>query len=136
VEDKHLARAGGVFQLVASQPFPWFRDEPNDDPHDEDELGPVPGTNDMFSMDAPGSKSDAPVAGEDGRIDAYNFEEYVRVRFDGRRALGNVLDGSRASDKKLWHYYATLEVAPTGKWRRVAPPAPNEVGPGNPTPLF
>jgi len=121
--------------------FPPDSDTANDDaaPFDEDNIPTKPdGSNEwrIYAWDRPGISNIG-----DGNTYSFwatknNFEEYVRVKFDGSfSSNGNGLYGSRVSEKTKWHcvYYTK-----SGAGNKLEPDMqpisfsnPKKVGPGN-----
>ncbi|MGH2730914.1 MAG: TolB family protein [Actinomycetota bacterium] len=126
---------GEVF-IDESEKFP-DGDIPNDDTGGRDKLDADEGIkptadNFIYVFDAPGAQS--PKAPEGARMEwVQDFLEFVRVGFIGGRPKGEVLAGSRASDKVLWHVRHTWKET-KGRWRRTtgnkeeSPPL-NSIGP-------
>jgi hypothetical protein len=89
--------------VAPADPFPAGDELPNDDGLGGDDEDVVPTNDHVYSFDGPGPEAD----NWDQRLGAQivrnaNFEEFVRVRFDGTRPAGNRVDGSRSSEKLLW----------------------------------
>ncbi len=88
--------------------FPVKKDLSNDDdigiPDEDNE----PKNNHIFSLDAPKAlliQAQGQAAPPDGTSFTYsgNFNEFVRVSFDGNKPAGNNLSGSRCSNKLIWN---------------------------------
>jgi hypothetical protein len=113
-------KTDGAFTSTHQWEMPTKFDAINDDHpgSGEDEAGPFGGL--LFVFDAPG-RGDAPEAPITEMAHRYNFEEFLRVRVNGERPLEaeGVLDGSRASDKFLWHSRDQVKKV-DGAWTRVA----------------
>jgi hypothetical protein len=99
-------------------------DEANDDPGNGDESLIPTENNYLYTRDSPGINTIS--AGTNTKFTFYsNFYEFVRVRVDGVVPAGNKTDGSRCSDKILWHVRHNL-IAEGGLWSRDAD-KPNDV---------
>jgi hypothetical protein len=82
--------------------YPAGDELPNDDAGGDDE-DVMPARDHIFSLDGPAPEaSPLPPPWRLRVVQNTNFEEFVRVRFDGARPAGNAENGSRASDKLLW----------------------------------
>jgi len=95
---------------------PSEEERANDDLNTDDESFPPNNVGEMYAFDAPGPRSDNAL----GNVMIYrgNFWEFVRVRFDSLTPAGNVIAGSRASDKFEWHARHWLTKNAHGKWVR------------------
>ena len=115
---------------------PW--DLGNDDSvaapgqHDDESPSVLPGGH-LFTIDAPGFKNLSKTAPADVELWLYqNFEEFVRVRFDGTRPSSTTqIDGSRCSFKAPWYSrVSVLYVDPTLGWIRAVNNGDNVIAPG------
>lgn len=74
----------------------------DDRPPDNDE--DVVGTGDrVFVLDGPGQAVGLKLPGVDEIVSRNNFDEWIRVSFNGIRPTGNNNFGSRCSNKTKWH---------------------------------
>jgi hypothetical protein len=132
-----VAQGGGI---VKFRPVPVER--ANDEPKNNDESEVATTSGHFYSEDAPGYSGglDAP-AGAHGYANRMNFEEWLRVKFDGGRPISDPADtrkwGSRVSPLVLWHTALTLK-AVGGQFQRNNSPGAsgenpeNEITLGNP----
>ena len=116
-------------------------DDPNAEGQDIDESSTPTGTattpNYFFVMDAVGPTNAPPDGGY--AVLRSNFREFVRVSFDGQRSSGNIIDGSRCSDKFEWRSRMRVvrqQLPPPNPpfiWKRSQPDDTNHnsIGPGN-----
>ena len=107
IEKKYWARNGAaVWQKVI---LPWevfdAADESNDDRNNGDE-DVVPKNDHIYVIDGPGLRNNGAIGEFVAKL---NFNEFVRVSFDGVRPVGENSDGSRASLKIPWHAHYWLE---------------------------
>lgn len=89
--------------LDEDEPFP-SGDKANDNveaPNADQDNDNTPTNDHIYSIDSPGRGNREADAEE--YIFRANFREFVRVKVDGQQPTGNVLSGSRCSDKKDWH---------------------------------
>jgi len=117
-DDVRFDRTDGDFVQFHDATMPDKLDAANDDnPQKADEQGPHDGL--LFVYDGPGREGVAsePVT---SRADRHNFEEFIRVKVDGKKpsGTGNTPIGSRASTKFYWH--SRSQITKTGT-------APNRV---------
>lgn len=71
----------------------------------------VPTDNRIYTLDAPGDPHQLAEINEQV-VSRNNFEEFVRVSFDGFRPTGNNDDGSRCSENLPWHAFYWVEKEP------------------------
>ena len=126
--------------------YPANDETPNDDDNDADE-SVRPKQSEMFVADTPGgSYAYSLDTGLDGSWSHYvhrmEAREFIRVRFDSNRPIGNVPNGARCSGKMPWFSWAYWKTMMDGQKRiavRDNPPAParayNEIGLGTRTPV-
>lgn len=95
--------------------YPTMNEQANDDLHNGDETDEPTAAGHMWVMDGPGGPALALIAHRN------NFQEFVRVRFDGTEPSGNATRGSRCSPKQQWFSKTTLGEATS----------PNQISTGN-----
>lgn len=87
----------------------------DDDLAPEDDEDVTPSNNKIYSLDGPGHPLQP---SGDQIVSRNNFEEFVRVSFDGERPSGENDDGSRCSANIPWHAFYWVDVDPAnGKYR-------------------
>jgi len=109
--------------------YPAKLDQANDDGADGDgngdEDGPIEAL--MFVFDAPGY-SPLPTNPATRIALRFDFDEFVRVRFDCTKPSGDGINGSRASGKEAWQSLLHIEKV-GGIWKRAL--TYDQIGPGN-----
>jgi hypothetical protein len=113
----------------------------NDDISPDDESVQATNLGNFYSTDAPGRTSRRALSAY-GVAAKANFEEWLRVRFDGVRPEGNTVAGSRMSPFKLWHYANTVKRQgtlfyrnPPGNADNLTEGPSNNIGPDHEIPL-
>jgi hypothetical protein len=124
---------GSTVTSLINAPFP-AGDLPNDETAANDDNDPTPLNDHIYSLDGPGTGTLAwPNAFGDATVTYYNFFEFVRLRLDGTQASGNVVSGSRCSDKAPWHARISLRKNATTALAEQNPTYPNDVAEGHVT---
>lgn len=130
----------GPIRPIDEKAFPATDEQPNDDDRgdvnadDVDESDTPTATGHFYSEDRPGING--PEAQYRDEIFRLNALEFIRITFNGTSAEGNVVGGSRGSDKFAWHTRHAWHIdANTGWYRRTtgdaAESAENDIGPGH-----
>lgn len=117
VEGKSWTRDGTAPCVqFSSDTFPPDCELPNDDGNPDDKSAAPNSDDEYFDSDAPGLNGDDAFA--DLYINRRNFREFLRVKLDGNRPAGNMVDGSRCSPYFDWHLRHRLIKNAMGKWER------------------
>ncbi len=132
-EGKTWSRNGAnACNLLIDDSWPMTEELPNDDARNLDKSSAPNGDDEYFDFDVPGLRGDGAAA--DLVIRRLNFKEFLRVRFDGIRPSGNIVDGSRCSPYWDWHVRHRL-VDNAGTWARSGGEPPetndNDIAPGH-----
>ncbi|HHH84009.1 MAG TPA: hypothetical protein ENL29_00905 [Thermoplasmatales archaeon] len=97
--DRRFPRAAG---WPDQENWPNQVEQPNDDTHNDDESDKPSAQNHMYSIDSPSFRESG--WGNALFIDSSNnFVEFMRVRLDGTKPLGETVQGSRCSNYYYWH---------------------------------
>jgi hypothetical protein len=131
MERKTWVTNGGIRTAEPSISFNTFLDNPNDDSRSTDEDN-LPKNNHIYVYDSPGRPSNT--ANADRAEGRWNFNEFVRVKFDGKPFVDQngtnavpAVKGSRASPAVAWRSRMDVVRGADGKWQRNNTPGENEI---------